>query len=306
MKKQFTYSSKIPKRADAFTRELFPHLSRTLINDLFRKDRVRINGRVCSKGAKLKYGDSVDFDSFPASKDISLKPNPEIELEVIKEDKYFIAVNKPSGLPSHPIDHREKKTLANALAAKIENFTNIGGKPLEGGLVHRLDNDTSGLILAAKTADSFKRFRDIFKKKLISKTYLALVLGSVGKKGEVSSSLEHHPTNKKKMKAVSSGMQCKTNYALIRKYKGYSLIRISLKTAVRHQIRIHMASIEHPLAGDALYQSKGQQKIDCLPIRGHFLHAESVRFKHPFTKKTVSISCRMPKQLEKLLKKLPK
>jgi len=308
--KSLIFKSKKTRRIDSYAKSIFPHLSKKLTASLFEKGNIRVNDRKVKKGYMLKDNDRICFKSVPKPQDMYIKPNSRIALKILYEDKFIVGVFKPKGLPSHPIKHSQTKTIINALVSRFPEISEAGPKKLEGGLLHRLDNDTSGILIAAKNKEAFKEFKNIFNKKKLTKEYIALVLGRPLDKGKISLPLMRHHKNRRKMKVANilknkTYLNALTEYKIIKRFKEYSLLKIKLNTAATHQIRIHLAEIGHPIAGDRLYQSKAMALKDQTGLKGQFLHASKVRFMHPFTEKSVSIDCEFDEELQLLLNKLP-
>lgn len=257
-----------------------------------------------------------------------------VHINIIFEDDSLAVVEKPAGMPVYPVKMANYKlqitnksqctnykTLAEIAAAKWPS-----SEP-----AHRLDNDTSGLVIVAKTKEAFKTLRKQFDDEIVHKEYTALVLGEAPEDGKIDTPITHDPKNKKKMR-VNSLRACRedgpaqfstspritglrsnnkyqeahTAYKLVKKYLGgrYSLLRVTIKTGVRHQIRVHLASIGHPLAGDRLYQSGRQRERDNTGIVRQFLHATHLGFKHPKSGKWMDLSSPLPLDLDNVLTKI--
>ena len=300
MKKSAEYGSPKTKRLLTHVKELYPYLSRKNIFELIENGSVLVDGMKKRPNYKLKSRDIVDFISFPSREEINIKPNPKIAFKILYEDDHIVAVEKPRGIPTHPIRFDEEGTLANALASSFPKLTGIGGR-FDCGLLNRLDNDTSGILLAAKTKEAYETFKALFGQKRIYKEYIALVQGHPPMQGRIEKPLKHDPKNKKKMKTASVNARGKgiylavTDYRVIKKLKDHSLVLVKLASAVTHQIRVHFASIGHSLAGDALYKARKGRPVESTGLKGHFLHASLVRFRHPFLKKEIIVGRSFPK-----------
>ena len=220
-----------------------------------------------------------------------LIPNPAIPIKVIFEDESIIVINKPAGIPCLPLKAGEGKTLANGIAARWP----------DAELVHRLDNDTSGLIIASKNPGALKDLRLQFDDEKVLKEYTALVLGEPPPKGIIETPIIHDLRNKKKMKVAKAGQPTRSTYEVEKRFMGgqYTLLKVRIKTGVRHQIRVHLASVGHPIAGDRLYQNSRQRGRDRLNLSRHFLHASHIGFVHPATKKWLEFNCKLPEELLK-------
>jgi len=295
---------KIPVRLDKFLVEKFPTTSRAFWKKHLLKS-LRVDGRSPKKGLLLRGGESLQF-----LKTLSLETPPEadpsVEAKVLLEDSSFLIVEKPSGLPVHPLEAGERKTLVQGVLVFYPEIASVGD-PREMGLVHRLDNETSGLVLIARTEEAYDFLREEFRKHRVEKEYLALVHGNLKKKREgtwekIEFPIAHHPKNKKKMVVVEESRQEKiskkepreavTFYQVEKNLPHFTLLRVSIPTGVRHQIRVHLSHLGHPIVGDALYGGKGERL---------FLHAARLSFRHPLTFKKVECHSPLPEDLKSLL-----
>lgn len=235
---------------------------------------------------------------------------------IVYSDDHILAMDKPAGMPSISLKDDEKGTLSAWLIDQFPEQGNVGPNHLEAGLVHRLDNDTSGLMIAARTRSSYDRLRRQFSDGSAGKFYLALVLGITPAHGGISTMIAHHPRKKKMMMVCETrekaakykARPAKTVFNAIGYYvfKGskYSLLSISIATGVRHQIRVHMASIGHPIAGDGLYQNARMRRSDVLNMDRHFLHSYRVVISHPKTDTPLDLKCPLPADLRSILWKM--
>lgn len=227
-------------------------------------------------------------------------------------DEHIIVIDKPAGLPSVSLKENEKGTLAAWLIEKYPEQSGIGEKgALEAGLVHRLDNDTSGIIVAARTNEAYKFLKEEFDSERVDKYYLALVLGSIKKAGKIDFPIAHH--SKKKMQVAADKKEAQklkaraalTEFNIKDNYKRgeteYTLLQVRIKKGMRHQIRVHLAYIGHPLAGDRLYQNAKMKAADKTELVHHFLHASKISFKHPATLKKVEFKSSLPAELLNVL-----
>lgn len=235
---------------------------------------------------------------------------------IIYIDESLIVIDKPAGLPSTSIMVSEKDTLAAHMLKQFPDQANIQRGQLEAGLVHRLDTQTSGVIVAARTNAAYDNLRSQFDAGSVEKKYAALVLGTAPPKGLIDYPIAHHPRKKNKMivcKTYSDTARLKAREAktLFRADKifdhdgtKYTLLSVEIKTGVRHQIRAHLASMGHPIVGDALYQNAKMRRADSLGLTRHFLHAVKISFDHPATGEGVSFVSPVPKELEEALENL--
>jgi 23S rRNA pseudouridine1911/1915/1917 synthase len=211
-------------------------------------------------------------------------PQPELPIRIVHADAHVVVADKPAGMPSHPLEPGEQGTAANALVGRFPELASVGPSPREGGLVHRLDTDTSGLLLAARTEAAHAMLRAQFSARTVEKGYLALVGGEIHAGGEIALPLLHDPRDPRRMQAASDpdyaaahgARPALTRFVPLERKGGFTLLDVEIPTGVMHQIRAHLAFIGHPLAGDALYG--GPQ----LPgLSRHFLHAARLAFAHP-------------------------
>jgi 23S rRNA pseudouridine1911/1915/1917 synthase len=253
--------------------------SRRSARELIAGGRVTVNGRSIRKGAMVAVSDDVRV-SAPLPTAV-LQPNPLLEIETLYRDESVLVVNKPGLIPCHPLKPDECDTVINAVVAAYPETAKVGDKPLEGGLVHRLDNGTSGALIIARTSDAFMAMRMAIRRGDVHRRYLALCMGNFEKDMEIATPIAHHPKNRRKMitmpaKEVSfAARPAATLVQLLRRLSGWSLIEARPRTGRRHQIRVHLASIGHPIVGDSLYG--GPQAVELLPGR-FWLHLSQVAF----------------------------
>jgi len=257
-----------PARLDAFVRRVYPSLSRRVAHRLIDDGLVRVNGRVAAKGTRLIPGDRV---ALPA---VELEPEPDLVVPIVHVDERLIVVDKPGGMPAHALDPRQRGTVAAFLAGRFPETAGLGD-PLTSGLVHRLDTGTSGLLLAARTADAFATLRAAFRAGGVAKGYLALVSGTPPPHATIDRPLAHDPHDRRRMTAALPGQRAwpaRTEVATRRSTAGRALVEATLHTGVTHQVRVHLALLGCPVLGDALY---GGPDAGLSPGR-HALHAFSV------------------------------
>jgi 23S rRNA pseudouridine1911/1915/1917 synthase len=238
-------------------------------------------------------------------------PNPAFPIKIIFEDESIIVIDKPAGMPCYRTKQSNKRTVTDEIGFKLSPSPHPSPSRGEGegggDLVHRLDNNTSGLLLAAKNQQAIDALRKQFDDNKILKRYTALVLGETPQEGVIETPIIHDPRNKKKMKiSPLTGQHAHTTYKLLKKYAGgqYSLLEVTIKTGVRHQIRIHLASLGHPIAGDRLYQNRRMRERDKTGLTRQFLHASCLGFNHPSSGKWMDFSAPLPKDLQNVLTKL--
>jgi 23S rRNA pseudouridine1911/1915/1917 synthase len=269
-----------PDRLDRALARLFG-VSRGRAMEWIADDRVRVDGRRARKGAQVGPGARVSVRKPPPDSPV---PQPELPLRIVHADAHLVVADKPAGMPSHPLKPGETGTAANALVGRFPELASVGPAPREGGLVHRLDTDTSGLLLAARTDAAHALLRAQFAARSVEKGYLALVAGELHAGGEIDVPLAHDPHDSRKVRPASApewaeahgARPASTRFTPLLRRGGFTLLEVEIGTGVLHQIRAHLAFIGHPLAGDALYG--GPQ----LPgLSRHFLHAARLSFAHP-------------------------
>lgn len=282
------------QRLDKFLAKVLPHFSRSYLQKLIKEGFVSLDGEIVRKSSLSLLGKKFILVRFPPPEKVELKPFP-IKLDILYEDRTILVISKPAGLLTHPSPKESSKTLTNAL---LHYF----GKKWFG-LVHRLDKDTSGVMVIAKNKTSQGRLKAQFKKGKVAKTYLALVEGHL-KPGEgiIDAPIGRDRKNPTKMSILpkGEGRQAQTYFRLKKYLANFSLVEVIPKTGRTHQIRVHFSSISHPLVGDKVYGSS-QPK---LKISRHLLHAEKLKFRHPKTKKMVEFRSPLPPDFLKLLKDL--
>jgi len=235
---------------------------------------------------------------------MSLKPNPSIKLKIVYEDKDVIVIEKPAGLVTHPAKTGQNDALVNGLIAYYPSIKSIGDNPLRPGLVHRLDKDTSGLMVVAKNNQAFKYLKKQFQEGKIVKHYFALVISRVkDKKGIITKAISISKKDRRKRSALLDKKSKKawTEYKILKNFKDYSLLEVIPKTGRTHQIRVHLASIGHPIAGDKQYKFKRRPCPKNLSRQ--FLHAHYLKFQLP-NGRLVEIKSKLPRDLKEVLQGL--
>jgi 23S rRNA pseudouridine1911/1915/1917 synthase len=270
---------------------------------LVERGLVRINGRRSKKSEIVGAEDRIEVAA--TNRRALIEPNADLALEVLHEDAAVIVVNKPGGVPCHPIHADERDTVMNAVVARFPDVATVGVKPLEGGLVHRLDNGTSGALLIARNRGTFDKLRDAIRGGRITRRYEALVAGSLERKTEIDTPIAHHAKNARKMivgdlssaNPKRAGRPASTVVEPIRRVGDFTLLSIAPKTGSRHQIRVHLSSIGHPIVGDVLY---GGLASDTLAHGRFWLHLCDVAFDSPAVGH-VKVTAPIPPDLKKFL-----
>ena len=276
-------------------------LTRSQAARLIAEGRVRVNGKPAAKSARLSGGETVTVD-VPHLRETALPPQ-DIPLDVVYEDDDVIVVNKPTGLVVHPAPGHPDGTLVNALLHHCgDSLSGIGGEK-RPGIVHRIDRDTSGLIIAAKNDAAHQYLSAQLADHTLARTYECIVVGKLREdRGTVDAPIARHPTDRKRMAVVAGGREAVTHWEVIARYPGYTHVRCRLETGRTHQIRVHMAYIGHPILGDTVYGAKKE-----VPgLTGQCLHAVGLRFLHPRTHEVVELFCPLPEEFTRMLQKIRK
>lgn len=275
-------------------------MTRSRVETLIREGRAQVNGAVEKKpGRKVSETDAVSCDVPPP---VAVEAQPEdIPLEILYEDDDLAVVVKPCGMVVHPAAGNEDGTLVNALLFHLRNLSGIGGA-LRPGIVHRLDKDTSGLLLVAKNDATHAALSDALKARTIHKTYRAVARGAFKEPtGIVEAPIGRSPKDRKKMAIVPDGRYARTEYRVLEPLRGATLVDVNLITGRTHQIRVHFASIGHPLLGDPLYGGKNQPSVGRL-----MLHARRIEFTHPTTGQPMVFEAPEPPEFLQEVEKLRK
>ena len=263
-------------RCDVFLSEKISNLSRTSIQKLIKEKFVFVNGKNIKPNVILDIGDEISV-SIPEKKETKLVAE-EIDLDIIYEDDFIIIINKPRNMVVHPAAGNEEHTLVNALLNHCKLSMINSERP---GIVHRLDKDTTGLIICAKDDETHLKLIDMFSKREISKKYLAICNGSFSKEsGFIDKPIGRDEKDRKKMSVKSkSGKEALTEYNILTSNLKYSLVDVTLHTGRTHQIRVHFSSINHPIVGDDTYGNKNEK----IKAKGQMLHSYYLEFLHPIT-----------------------
>ena len=289
------------QRLDAFLASSLDGLTRSQAARLIESGEVAVNGKTAGKSYKLAGGEDIAV-TLPEPEPVEAVPQ-DIPLDVVYEDADVIVVNKPSGMVVHPAPGHPDGTLVNALLYHcVGTLSGIGGA-LRPGIVHRIDRDTSGLIIAAKNDAAHQYLSAQLADHTLARTYECIVVGALREdRGTVDAPIARHPTDRKRMAVVAGGREAVTHWEVIARYPGYTHVRCRLETGRTHQIRVHMAYIGHPILGDTVYGAKKE-----VPgLTGQCLHAVGLRFLHPRTHEVVELSCPLPEEFTRMLQKIRK
>ncbi len=289
------------QRLDAFLASSLDGLTRSQATRLIESGEVAVNGRAVSKSYKLAGGEGIAV-TLPEPEPVEAVPQ-DIPLDVVYEDADVIVVNKPSGMVVHPAPGHPDGTLVNALLYHCAGTLSGIGGALRPGIVHRIDRDTSGLIIAAKNDAAHQYLSAQLADHTLARTYECIVVGKLREdRGTVDAPIARHPADRKRMAVVAGGREAVTHWEVIARYPGYTHVRCRLETGRTHQIRVHMAYIGHPILGDTVYGAKKE-----VPgLTGQCLHAVGLRFLHPRTHEVVELSCPLPDEFTRMLQKIRK
>lgn len=287
-------------RIDKFLSDELPEMSRSYIQKLIKDDQVTVNGKIVKANYKLGANDFVVVCQPELKEPDILAEN--IPLHILYEDDDLLIINKPKGMVVHPSAGHYSGTLVNALMFYCKDeLSGINGV-MRPGIVHRIDMDTTGSLLVCKNDFSHQHIAQQLKEHSIRRVYHAIVHGVIEEEeGTVDAPIGRHPIERKKMSInYKNGKEAVTHYKVIQRFKNYTYIQCQLETGRTHQIRVHMASIKHPLLGDQLY---GPQK-NSFKLQGQSLHAKIIGIIHPRTNAYIEVDAPLPEYFEKLLKKL--
>lgn len=290
-------------RLDQCLAEIFPNYSRSKLQLWIKSDRVLVNGEAMKGRDKLDGGEEIELDAEP---ELVIEDTAEdIPLTIIYEDEAILIVNKPAGLVVHPAVGNWNGTLVNAL---LHHAPNLATLP-RAGIVHRLDKDTSGLLMVAKTLQAHGSLVEQLQERTIEREYLALVKGWMTAGGCVDEPIGRHPVDRKRNAVRRDGKEAITHYRLEQRFKRHTLVRVQLETGRTHQIRVHMAHINYPLVGDQVYGGRFQMPGDCNPalaealrnFKRQALHAARLGLDHPESGEYLEWEVPMPADMQNLV-----
>lgn len=293
-------------RLDSFLASQIEGWSRARLQKLIENEDVLVNGKPSKPSYKLREHDDLEIElTAPPTTEFT----PEnIPIDIVYEDDTLVVVNKPAGLVVHPAAGTPSGTLANALAYHFQQLPN-SGTGVRPGIVHRLDRDTSGLLVVAKTEVALENLSDQFRDRTVFKSYIALVHGRVSANtGKIDQPIARDPSNRTRMAVVRAGRNALTLYRVRRSFDRFTLLDVELKTGRTHQIRVHLAWLKHPVVGDETYGGGRDNTIQDPQLRArvrklnrHFLHAEKLAFTHPATHELVKFESPLPTELSGIL-----
>jgi 23S rRNA pseudouridine1911/1915/1917 synthase len=306
----------VGKRLDQFLVSQLPDISRARIQELIAQEKILVNGNAVKASLKLRGSEQIDIVGEAQRPPLRAIPE-DIPLDMVYEDDDLAVINKPAGMMVHAgagatEDERNRGTLVNALLHRFRALSNVGGE-LRPGIVHRLDKDTSGLIVVAKNDSAHRKLAAEFSGRRVRKTYIALVHGWPKKdRGTIASSISRDTVRRTRMTTRrSGGREAITHYEVRRRiespYGKFALLELKIETGRTHQIRVHMSSLGHPVVGDTLYGAPREissQTNAAISLQRNFLHAAALQFAHPRTGEAMNFSIPLPEQLDEFLRGL--
>lgn len=288
------------ERLDALVSEQLESLSRSLVKSLVEEERVLVDGQPRKPSYHVKEGERIEIE-IPAVREIRIEPR-DIPLEIIYQDQDLAVINKPKGLVVHPAQGNWDYTLVNALLFHIKDLSGINGE-LRPGIVHRLDKDTSGVMVVAKNDSAHRHLAEQIKAHGIKREYTALVHGIIAEsQGRIEAPIGRSKTDRKKMMVVSGGREAVSLYQVLERLGNYSLVRVQLLTGRTHQIRVHFAYIKHPVVGDPVYGPDRRH----LGMESQALHASLLGFEHPRNGEYREFASPLPEYFARVLATLRK
>ncbi len=293
------------ERLDKFLSRLHPEKSRAFIQKCIAEQRVRLDGQSTAAALRLRPGASIEIDwPAPGTLEPSLRPEA-IPFEILFEDQDLIVLDKPPGLVVHPNRNDRQGTLVHGLLHHDQEvFGDLPDQDLRPGIVHRLDKETSGALVVAKTAEAWTRLKASFKQRKVEKTYLAIVVGEFGATvGRVEGMIGRHPRNRKKMAVVQdNGKPAATRYRVLAAASGATLLEVDIETGRTHQIRVHFSHLRHPVLGDRVYG--GRPSIEGIDPPRQMLHAWRLSFPHPRTGALREYTAPIPADFREIMRQL--
>ena len=299
MKEYIVSQEEKGKRLDAYIPSVDLDITRTSAQRLIEDGNILVNGKNAKVSYKIQENDKISVE-IPEPKQIELKAQ-NIPIEIIYEDSDIIVVNKPKGMVVHPANGNPDGTLVNAIMAICkDSLSGIGGE-IRPGIVHRIDKDTSGLLIVAKNDNAHVKMSEQIKNHEVKKTYIALVRG-IFKENEatIDMPIGRSTSDRKKMAVNKNGKNAITHIKVLKRFDKYTLLQVNIETGRTHQIRVHLSHIGYPIVGDYTY-SNGKNEFD---VVGQCLHAQKLEFKHPITQKDMCLEAELPQYFKDILDKL--
>ena len=285
-------------RIDKYISEEAEDISRSFASKLLADGKVLVSGKAVGKNYKPQDSEIIEI-LLPEPKELDLVPL-DIPLDIVYEDEYLAVINKPQGMVVHPAGGNESGTLVNALLFHFgDNLSAINGV-IRPGIVHRIDKDTAGLLVVAKTNEAHLALSRQLKEKKANRRYLAIVSGNIYEGGTIDKPIARHPKDRKKMAVVKGGREAVTHYSVLENFRDATLLECVLETGRTHQIRVHMASIGHSIVGDKTYGKKNER----IKTNGQLLFAKTIGFNHPKSGEYMEFSAEPPEYFKKILEDL--
>ncbi|MGO1372062.1 MAG: RluA family pseudouridine synthase [Senegalia sp. (in: firmicutes)] len=285
------------ERVDVYLSDELDEYSRSFIQKLIKKNKVKVNGDFIKAKTILNKNDQIILE-IPEDKKLEIKAE-DIKIDIVYEDEYVGVVYKPRNMVVHPAPGNYSGTLVNALLYKFNSLSNINGKK-RPGIVHRIDKDTTGLLMIAKTNEAHISLAAQLKEHSVSRKYIALVEGNINEdKGTINAPIGRNPKDRKKMCVTDyNSKEAITHFNVLKRFKKYTLIEAQLETGRTHQIRVHMKHIKHPVVGDKIYGIRNQK----FNLEGQLLHAKTIGFIHPISKEYLEFSSDLPDDFSNILR----
>lgn len=288
----------IDERLDFYLSSEINEVSRTYIKELIKEKKVSVNRKFEKPKYKVQVGDQIIVE-LPEPKRLEILVQ-DIPIDIVYEDEDLLIVNKGQNMVVHPAPGNYENTLVNALLYHVDNLSSINGV-IRPGIIHRLDKDTSGLLIVAKNNEAHKFLSEKLKERKVKREYIALVHGKINEAGTIDKPIGRDPRDRKKMKVIdTNSKEAITHYDIEENFDEYSLVRVRLETGRTHQIRVHMASINRPIVGDPVYCT---QK-DKFKLKGQLLHAKKIGFIHPRTKLYMEFETETPERFLEVMQKI--
>ena len=284
-------------RIDKYLPTCYEDITRSELKKYFDENKIKVNGKLVKPSYKVENGDLIEIEELD---DVISSVIPEkIDLDIVYEDEDILVVNKPSGMVVHPAPGHMTGTLVNALMYHYQTLSTINGEN-RAGIVHRIDKDTSGLLIVCKNNFAHRNISEQIKDKRAKRTYWAIVTGSIGHNlGKIDAPIGRDPDNRQKMAVVATGKPAVTHFRVLDRFRDFTLLELDLETGRTHQIRVHMAYINHPVFGDPMYGVKKQ-----VSEFGQYLHAKKIGFYHPRTNEYMEFETELPKEFKDMLDEL--
>ena len=294
-----TYNAIEKGRLDKVISNLEKNISRESIQRMIKSGNILVNGKREKPSYGVNINDVITIEEVNAE-EIDLKPQ-ELPLDVLYEDDDILIINKEKGIVVHPGNGNPDGTIANAVMARCKgSLSGIGGK-IRPGIVHRIDKDTSGLVIVAKNDESHINLSTQIQNREVEKTYLALTRGVIKEnEATINMPIGRSQKDRKKMAVIKTGKEAITHFKVLERFKGFTMLEIKIETGRTHQIRVHLAEIGFPIVGDEVY-SNGKNPFN---VKGQMLHAAKLRFKHPKTGEIMEIEAPLPEYFKEVLEQL--